>query len=169
VNGGFEDYNNVGFRNSTTSTVRVLDSTPELPAYEGARYLEVNMSQLMGATPYIRSVGVTFPIIAGVKGKTYRVTMAVRSQTDRLPSLCFVQFLMGASLVTSYLDSGIVWEELSTFYRWNYATGTKVIPTINFSCPTNIAFSFGLDNVQFTEVADPPAIPESLPPPFRYV
>jgi hypothetical protein len=167
VNGDFEDSSAVLPRGGTGSTIAIRKSTPELPAYGGTQYLEFNMAQATGSAS--RSIGLVFPNIAGASGKTYRISSTLRSQAGNLSPQCYVQFALGLNIVmVSYLNGGTVWEEMSTYFRWNFASGAAT-PIVSFNCPANMAYSFGIDNVQFVEIVDPPAVPEALPTPFRYV
>jgi hypothetical protein len=167
VNGDFEDSSAALPRGGAGSTIAIRKSTPELPAYGGTQYLEFNMALATGSAS--RSIAMLFPNVAGASGKTYRYSSTVRSQTGTLSPQCYVQFALGANIVmVSYLSGGTVWEEVSTYFRWNFGSAAAT-PVVTFNCPANKAYSFGIDNVQFVEVVDPPAIPEALPTPFRYV
>ncbi|KAI1510446.1 hypothetical protein Ptr86124_010892 [Pyrenophora tritici-repentis] len=165
TNGGFEDPSATPPRGGAGSTVVLRESTPELPAYAGTRYLEFNMAQT--SVTASRSISLVFPNIAGVQGTTYRVSVTVRSQTGMLSPQCYVHFAFGVNIIpVSYFTGGSAWEEVSTNFRWNFGTG-QATPIMLFNCPGNAAYSFGVDNVQVLEIADPPATPEALPTPFR--
>ncbi|KAI0572654.1 hypothetical protein TUN199_10305 [Pyrenophora tritici-repentis] len=165
TNGGFEDPSAAPPRGGAGSTVVLRESTPELPAYAGTRYLEFNMAQT--SVTASRSISLVFPNIAGVQGTTYRVSVTVRSQTGMLSPQCYVHFAFGVNIIpVSYFTGGSAWEEVSTNFRWNFGTG-QATPIMLFNCPGNAAYSFGVDNVQVLEIADPPATPEALPTPFR--
>lgn len=167
ANGGFEDPSGAIPRVGAGGTLRVRESTPELPAYGGTRYLEFTMAQT--TTVNNRGISVIFPNVAGIPGRTYRISTTVRSQSGKLAPQCYVTFAFGINVMTSsYFDSGSAWEEVSTLFRWNFGTGGST-PILVFVCPGNNAYSFGLDNVQILEVFETPAVPETLPAPFRYV
>jgi len=167
ANGDFEDPSGAIPRVGAGGALLVRESTPDLPAYGGTRYLEFTMAQTTAVTN--RAISLIYPNIAGVNGRTYRVSTTVRSQRGKLAPQCYVTFAFGINVVTSsYFDSGSVWEEVSTNFRWNFASGAAT-PILSFTCPGNNAYSFGVDNVQILEVLEPPAFPETLSAPFRYV
>ncbi|TGZ82518.1 hypothetical protein EX30DRAFT_339799 [Ascodesmis nigricans] len=163
VNGGFEDGSSP-WSNIPGSSSSIVSGTADLPAHGGSKYLEVRLPVTNSAN--VRGSSINYPGFQLNQGSTYRFSVWLMSPNGILSPQCLITLVVnGVNYAVSYVDGGQIWEQLTADIKYTGQSTANVIARVVWNCPGNVAYTFGVDDVQFYEVS-PPSEPPTLPPPY---